>query len=208
MRILLVDDHEMTLEGYVSILKQPSYEFYRFSTCEQVYNWLQKGNIPDVAIIDYNIPAFTEQNLQNGSDCASLIHKYAPYCKNILITAHDEAVTLYQIYYKTKLSGFIVKTDFTSEVLKNLVRRKIPEPYLSNRVKEALNEIRIKESLLSSINMEILMYLSQGFKVSQMNDFLNLSTVAIQKRLNKMLQDFQVKDYHELLQLCKKQHLF
>lgn len=208
MKILLIDDHPMTLAGYVSILKKPSYKFHKASSCKEVYDWLQEGNIPDVAIIDYNIPAFTEQNLQNGTDCAILIQQYAPHCKKMLITAHEETLILYKIHKSVNLEALIVKADFTSDMVRKIVSKNNEAPFLSAKAKFALQEVKMKETLLSNINIEILMYLEKGFKVSQMNDFLSLSTVAIQKRLNKMLHDFQVTDYHELIQLCKKRQLF
>lgn len=208
MKILLIDDHPMTLAGYVSILKQPSYEFYKASSCKDVYDWLKEGNIPDVTIIDYNIPAFIEQNLYNGVDCTLLIHQYSTICKNIIVTAHDEALILYKIYKSAKLDALIVKTDFTSDMIRKIISQNREVPFLSEKAKFALQEVKMKETLLSNINIEILMYLEKGFKVSQMNDFLSLSTVAIQKRLNKMLKEFRVKNYHELLQLAKKMNLF
>lgn len=169
---------------------------------------LQEGNIPDVALIDYNLPPYEDQNLRNGADCALIIKKYAPYCKNILITAHDESLILYKIHKNAKLDALVTKANFSSDMIREIVCKNCEVPFFSPQVKYALQEAKIKETLYSNTNIEILMYLANGFKVSQMNDFLNISTVAIQKRLNKMLRDFNVKDYHELIQFCKKQNLF
>lgn len=207
MNVLLIDDHPMILEGYASILDQPSYVFHKILSCEQLYNWLLKGNIPDVALIDYNLPSFVTENLYNGSDCAALINQYAPNCKNIIITAHEEATVLYQIFRKSSLSGLIAKADFVTQEVRNLIKGELKEPYLSSRVKEALNEIRIQESLISYNNIEILMYLSQGFKVNQISGFVKLSTFAIQKRVNKMLRDFDVTNHAELIQICKARNI-
>lgn len=207
MNVLLIDDHPMILEGYASILDQPSYVFHKILSCEQLYNWLLKGNIPDVALIDYNLPSFVTENLYNGSDCAALINQYAPNCKNIIITAHEEATVLYQIFRKSSLSGLIVKADFVTQEVRDLIKGELKEPYLSGRVKEALNEIRIQESLISYNNIEILMYLSQGFKVNQISGFVKLSTFAIQKRVNKMLRDFDVTNHAELIQICKARNI-
>lgn len=207
MNVLLIDNHPMILDGYVSILEQPSYKFHKILSCEQLYYWLLKGNIPDVALIDYNLPSFVTENLYNGSDCAALISQYAPNCKNIIITAHEEATVLYQIFRKASLSGLIVKADFVTQEVRDLIKGELKEPYLSCRVKEALNEIRMRESLISSNNIEILMYLSQGFKVNQISAFVKLSTPTIQKRVNKMLHDFAVSDRYELVQYCKSNNI-
>ena len=140
MKIVLIDDHEMILEGYVSILKETCYELHKLFNCEQVYDWLQKGNIPDISLIDYNLPACPDKNLYNGADCALLIHQYAPICKNILITAHDETLILYKIYKSVNLDALIVKADFTSDMIKELINNEIYVPFLSTTVKEAIQE--------------------------------------------------------------------
>lgn len=51
------------------------------------------------------------------------------------------------------------------------------------------------------------MYLSQGFKVNQISGFVKLSTFAIQKRVNKMLRDFDVTNHAELIQICKARNI-
>jgi DNA-binding NarL/FixJ family response regulator len=62
-------------------------------------------------------------------------------------------------------------------------------------------------TLLDPTNREILMYLSHGFKIFQIQDFISLSTSGIQKRISKMLQEFDVSDYQELIVLVKKEGL-
>lgn len=204
MNVLLIDDHQMTLEGYVVLLKHPKRRFYKALDAKEVYDHLQSGLLPDVALIDYNIPYYAEQNLFSGADCAVLIKKYAPLCKIILITAHDEALTLHNIYHKIHPNALIVKGDFTTEMIKILMGNDFTTPFLSGRAKEALQEVRIKQTLLSPTNIEILMYLSQGFKINELEKIICLTKSTIQKRITKMLCEFQVKDYQELIRILKK----
>lgn len=208
MRILLVDDHEMTLEGYVSILKQPSYTFHKASSCKEVYDWLKKGNIPDIGIIDFNLIPFPEQDLHNGVDCVHLIRKYNNQCKIILITAHDEALILYKMYKSVMPDALIVKADFTRNMILKIVSENSEIPFLSEKAKLALQEVKTRETLLSTTNVEILMYLTNGFKVSEIAKIIGFSGGAIQKRVNKMLKEFQVENYHELIRLAIKMKLF
>lgn len=207
MTLLLIDDHEILLQGYISILKDKKYNFYKARNCMEVYEHLQEGLIPDVAFMDHSLPPFPEQNLFSGVDCALLIKSYAPLCNILVITAHEEALTLYDIYQKTHPEGLILKSDFTSEMIESLVSGDTPFPFLSNRAKEAIQEVQIKETLLSSTNIEILMYLSNGFKINELEGIVCLSTSAIQKRITKMLREFKVKDYQELIRLLKKDQI-
>lgn len=208
MKFLLIDDHEMTLEGYVSILKQPQYKFHKAPSCKEVYDWLQEGNIPDVSIVDFNLISFHEQNLYTGVDCVHLIKKYNNQCKIILITAHDEALILYKMYKSVMPDALIVKADFTRNMIYRIVSENSKIPFLSEKAKLALQKVKTKETLLSTTNVEILMYLTNGFKVSEIATFIGFSSGAIQKRVNKMLKEFQVGNYHELIRLAIKMKLF
>lgn len=208
MTILLLDDHIMTLEGYASILEKEDTSFSKITNCEQLFYWITSGNIPDVALIDHDLPSFPEQKLLNGADCALLIRTYAPDCKIILITAHEESMVLYNMFRKVSPSALIVKADFTTEIIRTFVYGTSEElPFLSKIAQDALKTIKDKLTLIEPTNREILMYLAQGFKVSQIEDIVFMSKSGIQKRISKMLQEFGVNDHHELVQLVKKQNI-
>ena len=49
------------------------------------------------------------------------------------------------------------------------------------------------------------MYLAQGFKIAQLEDYVSMTKSCIQKKVSKMIQEFNVKDYQELIQLLKKE---
>lgn len=204
MNVLLIDDHPMIMEGYISILNQPTFKYYKITSCEQFSKWIHKGIIPDIAVVDYSMPAFTQQNLHSGIDCAVLLKKYAPNCKIIMITGHEESIMLYNIYEQISLDALIVKSDFTPANFKQLIFHNIFElPYFSPVVKKAIKTIR--GTLLDSKNREILSYLSHGFKIIELQNFVSLSTSGVQKRIIKMLQEFNVSDYQELIVVAKKE---
>jgi len=203
-QILLVDDHLMVLEGYSSILSTINNKVHKLTSCEEVYHWVTKGNTCDFAIIDHDLPAFEEKKIFSGVDCALLIKEHLPNCKIIIITAHEKALFLYNIYNKVRPDALINKADFTVDLIQKIMTYDSNDVFLSKTVSLAIKEITNKMSLLDSLNREILMYLSQGFKISQLENFVFLSTSGIQKRVTKMLHEFEMKDYHELIQVLRK----
>src|SRR5690606_24773396 len=120
MNILLVDDHIMTLEGYSSILNESNNTIHKAQNCQDVYNVLTKDLVFDVAIIDHNLPAYSEKKLHSGVDCALLIKKANPNCKIILITVHTEFIVLYSMYNKVNPSALIVKAYLTAEIIRSI----------------------------------------------------------------------------------------
>lgn len=208
MNILLVDDHIMTLKGYSSILNESNNTIHKAQTCQDVYNLVNKGFVFDVAIIDHNLPAYSEKKLHSGVDCALLLKKENPNCKIILITAHTEFIELYSMYKKVNPSALIVKEDLTIEIFKSIVNSSGGSTYFSERAKQAIKFVTSKLPLLSETNIEILMYLSKGFKINELTDIIGLSKSAIQKRVAKMQLEFDVSDTSSLIKVMYELNYF
>lgn len=207
MKILLLDDHLMTLDGYILYLYPEKNTFYKVTNCKTFYEWLSKDYDIDMAIIDHDLPPDLERNLHNGADCALLLKQLKPNCKVVLITAHDEAMFLYNLNRKVQPDALISKIDFNEDLVRDLLNNETCFPYYSHQIKQAIISINKRTTLLDPLNREILMYLSQGFKTNQLDAFIPLTKSGIQKKISKMLQDFNVKDYQELIQTLKKDNL-
>lgn len=208
MNILLADDHLMCLDGYITALNNPNNNYALAYNCEDVYRLLSQGVVPDVAVLDHDMKPFEEKKLISGIDCAKYIRKHIPTCKIIMITAHEDAVLLYNIRRQGTLDALIVKSDFTHNLLIDLVVNSFVEPYYSEGAKRAFKQVTTISTLLESKNREILTYLAAGFKVSQLDDLVNLSQSAIKRRIGKMLQEFNVTDNQELIRVAREQNLF
>lgn len=202
MNILLVDDHIMTLQGYETFIGKLGAQVSKALTCKDVYDLVLAGTIFDVAIIDYNIPLYPAQELYSGADCAVFIKKYMPKCKIVLVTAHTEVIDLYTMYKKAQPNALIVKGDFNVAKFKAIVHSKEKkDTYLSPRAQEAITLGKMKVELLTDTNVEILMYLSKGYKINELTDIIELSKSAIQKRIAKMQAEFNVTDTQSLVKI-------
>ena len=81
MNILLVDDHPMTVEGFMNVLLKVNFSkekpvFTKKHSCEGAYiaitEAIQKEQLFDLAIIDQGMPSYPEQFLASGSDLVLL----------------------------------------------------------------------------------------------------------------------------------------
>lgn len=206
MNILLADDHLMALEGYKAILNHSDCHYLQAANCEEIHTLITAGNTPDVAVIDHDMPSYPEQNLETGAEAALWIRQSAPECKIILITAHEEALLLYAMHRKVRPDALIVKSDFTTAMFRMLVLEDIADlPYLSLKAQKAIRGVANRTTLLDPVNRELLMYLSHGFKIVQIEDFVGLSASGIQKRVSKMLQEFGASNSQELVMRVKNE---
>ena len=213
MNVLLVDDHPMTLDGYVLALsKVPS----RFSlpffdkalSCEKAYYLIKNANNKftyDIAILDMDLPSCIAPPIASGKDLALIIRDIMPTTKIIMITAHTELITIYDIWKSVKPEGFVIKNDLTPEGLLNIVEVVSGgEVYKSYLVEECIREIWKKEIIIEDYNRQIIYYLSLGFKLKDLHKMIPISRGAINKRMIKINSVFEVTDKEGLLKEVKR----
>ena len=215
MNILLVDDHPMTVEGFMNVLLKANFlkeqpVFTKKHSCEGAYiaitEALQNKQLFDLAIVDQGLPSYAEQSIGSGSDLALIIRERMPNCKIIMVTAHSEVIIIYDIVKKVSPDGLINKNDINPDNLQLIVSEVMQgNQYHSATVKNCINEIWKKELMFDDFNRQILSYLSIGFKVKELEDVVHLSTSAIQKRVIRMKTAFEVTDDSGLVKEAIKQ---
>jgi DNA-binding NarL/FixJ family response regulator len=204
MNILIVDDHPITVDGYENVLKHKDFSHLKFKfskaySCKEAFDTItQKIKTQksfDLALIDQGLPSYNEHGLLSGSDLAIFIKKNMPECKIIMITAHTEVVIVYDIVKKIAPDGLVIKNDISPENLSVIVNEVLQgHLYQSPMVKSCINEIWKKDLLVDDINRQILLYLSKGFKIKELEAMIYLTTSAIQKRILLMKVAFDVID--------------
>lgn len=215
MNFLVVDDHPMIIDGYIKALTEFSLgpispAFSKAHNCEEAYTIISRKFSSkqsfDLAIIDKGLPSYQEKSIMSGSDLAAFIREVMPNCKIIMITAHTEIIILYDIYKNVRPDGLIIKNDITPDKLQKAVMEIIKgNSYQSNTVKNCINEIWKKELMIEDYNRQILFYLSKGFKIKELEGIICLTTSAIQKRIIKMKNVFEVTDNSGLVKEAIKQ---
>jgi DNA-binding NarL/FixJ family response regulator len=215
MNVLIVDDHPMTVEGYVNALSAAPFglcepTFTKANNCEEAYSTLLRTTAEkqsfDLAIIDKGLPGYQEKSILSGSDLVDLIRENMPKCKIIMITAHTEVIIVYEIYKNVRPDGLIIKNDITPEKLQQVVIEIMQgNSCQSNTVKNCINEIWKKELMVEDYNRQILFYLSKGFKIKELEGIICLTTSAIQKRIIRMKKVFEATDDSGLVKEAVKQ---
>ncbi|WP_289058386.1 DNA-binding response regulator [uncultured Flavobacterium sp.] len=215
MNVLVVDDHPMTVDGYINALLETSYGVPHFSftkayNCEQAYHAIGKlistKQSFDLAIIDKGLPSYKEKSILSGSELAVFINEVMPVCNIVMITAHTEILIVYEIYKNVKPKGLIIKNDLTPERLQQAIKAIADgKSYQSPMVKACINEIWKKELMVEDFNRQILFYLSKGFKIKELEEVICLTTSAIQKRIIRMKKVFEVTDDSGLVKAAIQQ---
>jgi len=199
--LLLVDDHPITIDGYVNILTNHNDTPIAFTTaysCEEAFlkitNRFLSQKTFDLAFLDISLPPYEIKNIQNGIDVGSLIRQYFPDCKIILLTMHNETLLIHNAIKKINPEGFILKNDINANSLVTAYLSIMQgQKFYSSTISKVLSQAILKKLNFDAIDCQILELISKKIKTKDMPEHLDLSLSAVEKRKaaikNKLLKD-------------------
>ncbi|MBW3518455.1 response regulator transcription factor [Flavobacterium sp. NKUCC04_CG] len=208
MNFLIVDDHPLIVEGYRSILQSvfPFFCFHKAHTVDQAFSLIRQNTEIDCFILDYDLPICEIYGIVNGTDLAREIRRYYPQSKIMMITAHEEILTIYHIHKKAFPDALMVKKDVTAVVLiKALEHIQNGERFYSETVKKCMAQISKKDLMWEENNIQILLFLAKGYKIKNISELMGLSGSGVQKRILLMKEAFDVVDNGGLVREAVKQ---
>lgn len=132
MKILLVDDHTILLDGVKSLLsKEDDLQIVgQAGSAEAALEFLKKQDV-DLIITDYSMPGM------DGLSLLNTVKRIAPNTKIILLSMHDE-VHLVKEILKAGVNGYVLKKDTHKELLDAIHDVRNGKVYLSSDVNKML----------------------------------------------------------------------
>ncbi|RUT68367.1 DNA-binding response regulator [Flavobacterium cupreum] len=190
--ILIVDDHPMTVDSYVSLLSDSNLHknnvnFIKSYNCEDAYKKIKilfaEGKNIDFALLDINLPPYPDLKINSGKDLAFCIRKMHPNCKITLLTMHTESSIIDSIIKKINPEGFISKSDINFEIFPTICNKIIQgEKFYSAEIIKSQRELLKQNINWDEHDSQILVLLSQGIKNINLPNYIPLSMSAIEKR--------------------------
>ncbi|MGR7813103.1 response regulator [Lacinutrix undariae] len=203
IKILMVDDHPMIIEGYQNTLMATKNEdqvllIDTAGNCDVANDLLQKAakNKPyDICFFDISLPSSSDGQITSGEDLAKITRDIMPETKIIILTMFNESFRIYNIIKEVSPDGFLIKSDLTSMELAEAFQHILKSPpYYSSTVNEYLKKTITSEVYIDDINRKILHLLSKGIKTRSLREHIDLSMSAIEKRKKQMKLLFSITD--------------
>ncbi len=200
LKILLVDDHIMIVEGIKNILSYSKFitEIKCVDSIEKAYNLVvenNKINNFDLISIDLSMPPYIDKNIENGTNLAKLIRKNYPRIIIIILTGFSDGKTINELFVKINPNGFIEKSDLKGEDIITIFEQIISgKNYVSKRILLDQENFKINNELFDYLNLEIIQFLSNGFSTKSISEKLPLSLSAIKKRKQKIKQLLNIEN--------------
>jgi DNA-binding NarL/FixJ family response regulator len=141
IRLLLVDDHQMVLDGLTAMLRPHSEQAVVVATTTEAREAcrLAVEARPDIALVDVRMPSLS------GLELCSELARVAPETKVVLLTVYDDEQYLLE-GLRAGAAGYLTKQVLAEELLAHLARvvegEIVIDPTLAGRV--ALSAARLQ----------------------------------------------------------------
>ena len=213
MNLLLADDHKLIIHSYKTIISSSEelseiFNIIEAHSCREAYEMIKAvescNETIDIAIIDYSMPVFQEENLSNGVDVCKLLKDKFPNCKTIILTSIIENLKLFDMVQTVNPDGIAIKIDIDNKSFTELISIVLKgEKFRSKNVIKQLEGVWENRALVNEQNRIILEYLSNGYKIKEIATELAVSEITIKKRVSKIKQSFNLNEDENILKEVK-----
>ena len=161
IKILMVDDHPIIIEGYQNTLMATKNEDQTLiidtaNDCDTANLLMQKSaqDVPyDVLFFDIRLPGSKDGKITSGEDLGVIAKKILPNAKIIILTMFNESYRIHNIIKNVDPDGFLIKSDLTSSELAEAFQHiLVSPPYYSSTVSIFLNKLVTSDIHIDDIN--------------------------------------------------------
>ncbi len=190
IKILIVDDHQIVLDGLVSLLLPE--KIFDITTATNGVEGLKKAMQTDfdIFLIDISMPVMDGIEMSK-----TLLHK-KPAAKIIILTTHNDKEIIAEMLY-IGVAGYVVKNSSKQELLTAIQKVKNGKSFFSDDVHEALRkEIRKQHEnettgnvlILTKREKQIIELLAKEYTNERIAEELNISYRTVETHRKNIMQ--------------------
>jgi len=214
MRVLLVDDHPLFLDGLKDVLTNRGIEVVE--TARDGLEAMEKARAlnPDLILMDIQMPRL------NGLAATRLIKKERPHIKIVMLTISENDEDLFEAI-RSGACGYLLKADETEkffELLSGAMRGEASlSPGLANRVlKEFAQQGGVsglpegavrKEEALTPRQVEVLTLIAEGLTYKEVGAKLFLTEHTIKYHMGEIIERLQLENRRQAVEYARRMKL-
>jgi DNA-binding NarL/FixJ family response regulator len=208
VRVLLVDDHPLYLEGLRSLLASRG-----FQIIGTAYDGIQAQTLahelqPDLILMDIQMPHC------DGLEATRLIKEALPDVKIVMLTVATAEEKLFEAL-KNGASGYLLKSQEGGEFFAHLANvlngENVFSPELASKVltefapDEKAPKVKTTESVtLTTRQNEVLELTARGLSNKEIANTLHLTEATVKYHVSQILERLQLKSRYQLAQYRHK----
>lgn len=197
IRILLADDHQVLLDGFVAIIeKEADIEVVAMtSNGKQVLEILNENEV-DVALLDINMPVL------NGVETCKKITTKFPQVKVIALSMHKKQSFIKRMMQYGAM-GYILKDDPATHITEGIRKVMQGEKYFSPRIMDLVlsntTEKKSTNNEISTREIEVLQLISQGLTNQEIATKLFLSHHTTESHRRNLMEKLDARNTADLV---------
>ncbi|KAA6440622.1 response regulator transcription factor [Dyadobacter flavalbus] len=202
VKILIVDDHPMVLEGLKSLLSD-SEEIAVVGTVSNAIDAIAflKNNEVDIAFLDINLPDI------NGIELCKKIKEQFPDVKTLALSTFSERAYVSRMI-QNGASGYLIKSSGREEILE-AIRQVRAGGYFMNVNFDQNASVPVPKTIpfLTRREKEVLLLIAEGMTNPQIAEQLFISVTTVNSHRQNLLMKFEVSNTASLIKLAAGQGL-
>jgi DNA-binding NarL/FixJ family response regulator len=200
LRVLIVDDHQVVIEGIKSLLSGSS-DFQVIGMALDGRDGVEKTRSlkPDIVIMDLFMPGM------NGLEATKLIKAESPASRIVIYTMHSDSVTVMELF-RLGLSAYVLKDGPISDLLMALDAVKNDATFfrtVASRVVvdhlQSREENKDDMKRLSPREKEIFDLLTEGQSIKTIAERLCLSRKTVETHKYHLMEKLKLSNTAELI---------
>ncbi len=200
MRIIILDDHILFLQGLSTLLKQhiADAKIESYSDIQSAYLAIKQNPDADLLLADIYMPKFQQKTIMELLNDA---HLFIPV---LLVSATDD---LLQIKRSLDLnaSGFVHKSSEPTELI-NAIHSVINEgSYLEKSIAQSL--ANIKQPKISKRQKQVLDLLADGLSNKQIGHDLGISEITVKSHVSALFDYFDASNRLDCIRKAERSGL-
>ena len=203
IKVFIIDDHQVIIEGIRSLLEdEEGIEWMGSTKLPDELMAILSRKVPDVLLMDINLPQKSGLEL-----CKEVKEKY-PSVNIIGLSTSDQASIIRKMI-ENGASGYLLKDASKQEIITALHTVNAGKDYTSFSVAEVLKN-KMPDSalpLLTKREKEILELIAEGLTNQEIANQLYLNVTTIDSHRKNMLTKFNVKNTAALVKLAVSENL-
>jgi DNA-binding NarL/FixJ family response regulator len=183
INIVVVDDHQMFLDGMISVLTAQE-NFNILFVENNPKKALQKLDeaMPDLIITDISMPEM------NGIEFVKIINKRYPKIKIVVLSMFDNLQTI------DGIDGYLLKETDKDELIKAINTIVLDEKKYFSIQKNKVDTFEFKKSILTIREKEIINLISEESTTDEIAESLGISKGTIESHRKNIFLKLQVKN--------------
>ncbi len=207
VRILAVDDHEMTTLGYKYILEGEQFDNFEVRVDNATSYEMGKEKIEfssrslkyDIILLDIQLfPTHAKEN-KSGEDLGILARQLVPESKVVFMSSFSDNLRINSIFKSVDPDGYMVKSEIDEKSLRAMVETVITKPpYYTAGAFAAIRRRMTNDVVVDDLDKKILYYLSIGTRTKDIAPLISSATTTVESRKRQLKALFGIESGNDI----------